>query len=234
MLTWALIALTSLTWGANPRGSDRHPAAAFSESVDSLPAPAKPSFKTCFENVLKENYDSMLRQMDELITNNVLDIGNPSGLSRDERVAVLSYTYSTYDTVNSILRERQDARQSSKTADDVEAIAPYVEVLNAALDKLPPYKGTVLRTTSSMPSKILAEHQVGSTVTYPAYTSTSMERRLGAKYNFTIRSETGADLGGYASNTNEQEVLFKPGTRFRITKREKKNGNTYIEMEEAP
>ena len=197
------------------------------ESHDATPAPAHSvtAFQTNFEQVLGENYSFMTRELKRLGDQDVIEIGNFYHLSLDQRIAVLSYTYSTYEPVNS--RLRNGGRGAAE-------IAPYVEVLNSALDLLDHYNGTVMRTVDSLPPAVLAQHQVGKTVTYAAYTSTSKKRSLTAAYNFTIRSRTGADLDGYASNSNEREVLFKPGTNFRVLGRTVKDGRFYFEMEELP
>ncbi len=192
-------------------------------------APARevssPAFRDTFEQVLDENYSFMERELKHLGEQGVIELGNYSHLSLDQRIAVLSYTYSTYEPVNARLRKGGFAAAE---------IAPYVQVLNSALELLGRYNGVVLRTVDRLPPAVLAQHQLGATVIYAAYTSTAKRRSLTAAYNFTIRSRTGADLDGYASNSNEQEVLFKPGTSFRVTSRTVKDGRTYIEMEELP
>lgn len=100
-----------------------------------------------------------------------------------------------------------------------------------AILKLPDYKGTVYRSVSvdNMPDeeKFNKEHQPGSVVIYPAFTSASLEVYDDSmKYLIVILSKHGKDMTEY--NPGEQEILFKRGTMFYVTSRD---GNT-IYMEE--
>lgn len=107
-----------------------------------------------------------------------------------------------------------------------------VRRIDAALDKLPEYTGMVYRSVSAASlDDVEAFEQTHKTlgyIRYYAYTSTSADAPYDPtmEYQFVIRSRHGRDMRRY--NPLEQEVLFKRGTVFIITKR---IGNTFY-MEE--
>lgn len=107
-----------------------------------------------------------------------------------------------------------------------------VRRIDAALDKLPEYTGTVYRLVSAASlDDVEAFEQTHKTlgyIRYYAYTSTSADAPYDPtmEYQFVIRSRHGRDMRRY--NPLEQEILFKRGTVFIITKR---IGNTFY-MEE--
>lgn len=100
---------------------------------------------------------------------------------------------------------------------------PWIELLDRALEKLPVYKGEVHRSIDingfEDMDAYLNMHQVGETIIYPAYTSAS----AGITYDETmkiqliIESKTGRDARVY--NPNEQEIIFRRNTDFKVVKR---------------
>jgi len=79
---------------------------------------------------------------------------------------------------------------------------------------------------------------VGKIITEKAFTSTSYTKGAEFKRNtrFTIYSETGKKIDFLSNHPYEKEVLFKPGTEFRILSK-KTNAETGIReivMEEVP
>lgn len=105
-----------------------------------------------------------------------------------------------------------------------------VRNLDAALDKLPDYEGTVYRSISTEfmdVDQFWAEHQVNKPVRYNAYTSTSKEiYDSSMEIQMVLHVKHGKDISSY--NTNEKEVLVPRGLWFYLTQID---GNT-IYMEE--
>ena len=147
-------------------------------------------------------------------------------LESAEAKALAGYTDEDYETIN---KELRDGILSEKT---VEKTA-YIK---AALDQLPSHKGVVYRGNHS---KVLEWHDfsVGSIFCDPAFLSTSLlesvcdyfstqEGSAGNGVLFVIKCK-GKSAGKYISryaieeHQGEEEVLFPPGTKFRITKVEK-------------
>lgn len=130
-----------------------------------------------------------------------------------EEAAIYRYVSGESYTLNEKLRSGVPLTSAEQQlADD----------LQRAILKLPTFEGTVYRSLSSDMVNNLevfnAAHQPGSSVTYPAFTSTgktlydeTMDIQL------IIKSKTGRDLTGI--NDAEKEVLLPRGTRFKVIKR---------------
>lgn len=106
-----------------------------------------------------------------------------------------------------------------------------VRGIDKAIMKLPDYQGTVYRSvgTQRMPDikKYDMQHQPGLIITYPDYTSASLEVYDEAmEYQLVIKSKHGKDMTKY--NEAEKEIIFKRGSTFFVTER---HGNI-IYMEE--
>lgn len=104
-----------------------------------------------------------------------------------------------------------------------EEMQAVVRDIDAALDKLPVYTGTVYRSLTSdmMPDVALFwdQHKIGEIVTYPAYTSSGTEvYDSSMDIQLIIQSKRGRDMREY--NPMETEVVFKRNSRFRVEKRE--------------
>ncbi len=148
---------------------------------------------------------------------------NKFGLTDAEIAMLGTYTGHGHKVLNAALREK---------GINLKEVRPFIETLNSALQKLPNYAGLVTRSSTWMPPSELAEHQVGNIVTYPAYTSASARGGAG-RLLFKIRSKSGKQLFKLSMNPVEDEVLFLPGTRFKVLKRtDFEWGWTEFELEE--
>lgn|GEM_PF-6424785 len=114
----------------------------------------------------------------------------------------------------------------------------YTDTINYALTRLPNYQGLVMRGVD-LPESVLKAHKVGDIVTYEAFTSTAVGKEFPGLQKLTIRSLTGKYIEDFFK-TNESEVLFRTGARFKILKRNDERirrlgvTRTAIEMEEVP
>lgn len=105
----------------------------------------------------------------------------------------------------------------------------HVSQLNNALDKLPTHKGTVFRKAKLTQSQI-EMYQPGKIVEERGFTSTSKDKDIwNGNVQFVVTSKSGRDISRISKHPHEEEVLFKSGTRFRITK----NEGGKIHMEEV-
>jgi NAD:arginine ADP-ribosyltransferase len=144
-------------------------------------------------------------------------------MTPEELTAVKYYSDSGYGCMNSYLRE-----QTKKN----ENLEPLIEAMNSGLSKLPNYLG-VVRRGGNLPASVRAKHTVGSTVDYPAFTSTSTAAGFGSNDLFMIYSQTGKPIMGFSSHAGEHEVLFRSGAKFKVLDVQNDGkGRSYFVMKE--
>ncbi|MBP8810203.1 MAG: DUF4157 domain-containing protein [Kofleriaceae bacterium] len=145
----------------------------------------------------------------------------------EQLVAILLYTSTHYVEWNRTLRTA-DTQTIGEHADGI-ALA------DRGLAKLPVHEGWVYRGVDHLPPEALAIYQTGEVVTEAAFTSTS--NASGAQYQgqvqFKIKSRTGRDVAGLSRYDHEREILFRPGTRFLVTDKERDGDVTIITLEEV-
>lgn len=131
-------------------------------------------------------------------------------LSDEEQYAINQYISSESYKINDALRnETKLTEQQEKILDS----------LDDALDKFPKYKGNVTRSIildNDELKEFLKEHKQGNTVTYKAYTSTTVGNRYNDVSNIElhIKSKNGRDIRKF--NKEEQEILFRRNTEFQV------------------
>jgi NAD:arginine ADP-ribosyltransferase len=155
---------------------------------------------------------------------------HPSGLPSltwDDRLAFTHYTGLGYEDLNEALRsDTLDASQHARVA-----------ALNTALEKLPAHHGPVVRGTD-LPPDVLAQYQPGEVVTEKAFLSSTTDPvvaqspAFAGNVEFRIMSSTGRDISSFSLFPDEQEVLFRPRTRFYVVNKtvDPLTGRTIIEM----
>jgi hypothetical protein len=163
----------------------------------------------------KEDYSKAMKTLDQYggdyFEEHAYKAINKDGLSPTEFQGLRYYTGSGYSQINPILRSPDTAENVAK----LPQVRAVIDGTNAGLTKLPNYIGTVNRG-ASLPDSVLAQHTVGAVVEYPSYTSTSTENGFGGAHRFVIQSYTGKYVDSYSTCKGEQEVLFRPGAKFRI------------------
>ena len=161
----------------------------------------------------------------------IKNTGKKCGLKKKEINAINRYVNSFddgwYRKINETLREGKKLRPED------EAIC---KSLDSALDKMPKYKGQLLRTINIPEDKLpmwLKQHQVGDTIVFDAYTSTTKgsERQAKGNVDFVIiNSHNGSDLSAF--NPIQQEILYKRGSKFNVTNYKIKNSRHILYIEE--
>lgn len=147
--------------------------------------------------------------------------------SWDDQLALADYTGSGYEDLNSALRS--DALDASQHA--------RVAALNNALEKLPAHDGPVVRG-SNLPPDVLARYQPGEVITEKAFLSTTTDPAVAhspafaGNVEFRILSSTGRDISSVSLFPEEQEILFRAGTKFYVVNKtfDPLTGRTVIEM----
>lgn len=149
-------------------------------------------------------------------------------LSSEERAVIYTYTTPYFDRINRGLREVPPLKESEE----------FNESLNEVLDKIPDYSGTVYRGMGFSSSNDFYDFvskmmgQISGGISFATPMSTSVSKDIANDFaepdfslkegNYTvimtIKSKTGKQISKYSDVPQEQEVLFKAGTKFRPKK----------------
>lgn len=125
------------------------------------------------------------------------------------------------DDLNSILREPYTAPQVMKKAARV-----YEKDLNMSLSKVKSYKGETYRVIEDSGGAIAAKYSPGNIVKQNEFISTSRSpnaaafsytRARSGSTRFKIQSKTGKPIEKTSYHQTEHEVLFRSGSRFKVT-----------------
>ena len=188
-----------------------------------------------FRAELGPQYVKALSQLQELITSEERRLPEAHAkLAEAEKVAIYHYSAMGYRELNKVLR-KADVEATAKQAG-------FIKVLSSALNKLPPYVGTVYRGgmlpaygerdyfspfhgQKTVDPRRLAAFKPGQVFVDKGFMSTSVHSPEGIRQAFgcrealyTISSKYGHDISSLAVISNELEVLFVPGSEFRINR----------------
>lgn len=160
-----------------------------------------------------ESYKNLLLQQLEAVTDrsnqSVHDVFQRM-LSLDDLILISAYTGNYYQPVNSTLWKKKN----------INKIECFVRDLRKSLKKFPNYIGEVYRGTN-LPKNILKEHRPGNIVVYNAFTSASIggisEIFRDQPVWIKIHSLHAKDISDF--NEDEGEVIFNPGTQFKVLTR---------------
>jgi hypothetical protein len=153
------------------------------------------------------------------------------GLTPTEYAAMQVYSSGSYKRINNTLRDVTDATPKQK-----QVAKAYETAVSRALDKLPNQPGTAYRGIGANRLGALGDVKPGDTISDKGFASSSTSREIAkgfGRHTLVIRHKSGKDfskvVGGF-----ENEVLFKPGTKFKVRKVETDQaGNTTITVEET-
>lgn len=127
-------------------------------------------------------------------------------LTPEAAMPIIAYSGSHYAKLNDELRKGQMTMDQYK----------FMKSLNAGLDKLPAYEGTTYRKASLTPEQF-ALYKPGMVVEERGFTSTSTNKNVwSGSYQYVVHGKSGRDIKKLSKFPNEQEVLFKSGTRFLV------------------
>lgn len=159
----------------------------------------------------------------------VYQYGSAQGLSTAEINLVHSYTFDLYQGLN------KDILTGKK------GITEFVtNKLNAALTKLPNEKIEVFRGLSvSNPAEFAKSLQKSGSFRFDSFTSTSRSMEKAREFTekgkaviFEIKSKTGKNVSKLSSQKDEEEILFRAGTKFNYISHSERNGVVYIKIRE--
>lgn len=137
---------------------------------------------------------------------------NTSELNAADQAALTEYTGWGYNELNDALRR---GNPSPAQRERIDAVA-------AALTKLPDYRGEVYRE-ANLTGPEIAVYEAGKIITEPAFTSTYADSRaMSGNTEWVIESRSGKSIAEHSDVPNENEILFAPGTQFKVTSVDKK------------
>jgi hypothetical protein len=184
-----------------------------------------PSIASWFRNDLGGN--SLDEWYEAIVSRIGADHPAATSLSREELVAVYGYTTNFYTELNGAMRSLNDA--------DVQRLLPFLKAATSGIHGLPNVSSELTRRMRSIPTFVDELLQPGNIFSDRAFGSSSMRQDLtqfGSEYIITIRGQSGAAVYDFSAFADEAEVLFAPGTRFRVTRRWQEGGTTRIILEE--
>ena len=175
-------------------------------------------------SLLPENVLTYQNKVNEL--QNQIE-GSKIELSDDEQYAINQYIGPESYKINEILRNNLGLTKQQKE---------LLSNLDKMLDKMPNYEGIVQRSLmldNKALSKFLKTYKTGRIIKYNQYISTTTGTRYNELSNIElhIKSKTGKDIRKF--NKEEQEILFKRNTTFKVIKTEKIGKEYHIYMEEV-
>lgn len=173
-------------------------------------------FRTDKETVEKQSYFERAKSINKRI-------------KASEALSVRKYTGSFYDKLNKYLRTSKKPPSEEYNS--------IVKSTNAGLRKLESFKGVAFRG-SQLDRKAFKKYtdalEAGKPHKELAYFSTT--ESIGKKFNgntiYKINSKNGKRVKAISQFPNEEEVLFKAGTKFKVNKAIKTKGGYEIEMDE--
>ena len=141
------------------------------------------------------------------------ELAQTLGLTQAEHSMIHTYTANGFMDINRLLYGLEPYKENTLLV-----LKPAIEVLSQALEKLPNYKGKLVRCLS-LPTEKLAEYQIDAVVKHDAFTSASTgaeEVFVGEPIRMIIFSKTGKRIEMFSTKPDEKEVLFDKGTSFKV------------------
>jgi hypothetical protein len=170
--------------------------------------------------------DEKISSFSEIIERNISEVRwkvkyRDCGLTDAEIFSIKMYTGDFFSLLNPVLR--------MGTAPKLRKWQPVIGAINSGLAKLSEYKGTALRVQTM--TKILSrQYCVGCIITMKAFTSTTLLSGIGDNDTvLEIKSKRGRYIAPLSTNEEEEEVLFRTGTKFKVLFYDRTHGKYTLE-----
>lgn len=178
------------------------------------------------DNIYKKSYDSFLKVFDSYTYKQTAETGENLDAITDYKIplklAAIIYMYTAYNHFD-------DTNYQLRVLDPLKIdkdIKEYSTLLNKALNYLPHYKNeTVYRDIKNSSEEIIKYYKQhkGKVITEKSFLSTHIENSrwsdedTGVHFIIKTANKTNArDLRTLSFNSEEQEVLIKSGTKFKV------------------
>ena len=145
-------------------------------------------------------------------------------LTPEQKAAIRDYSDSGYRRINGQLRARA---VTARTRHEINALI-------SALKELPGFEGDVFRS-AAIEGRLLRKYQrVGTVITERAFISTSRSpsKAFSGNVRFYLISKRGKEIDQWSEYPDEEEVLFPPGTRFKVLEYVREGNEIEIFLEE--
>ncbi|WP_286741115.1 MULTISPECIES: RHS repeat-associated core domain-containing protein [unclassified Pseudoalteromonas] len=154
-------------------------------------------------------------------------------LTRDEFLSLAVYTTNLYKPINSGLRgfSPKDKEKWAKAVADTDQA-----LIKLAENPLLRYEGQVIRGDQFSDDLLEELFPIGGIHHEKGFKSSSsnLDKPFDGNTKILITSKTGINIANNAAvKPEEEEVLFKSGTKFKVISRIKVNGTNFIELEEV-
>ena len=156
------------------------------------------------------------------------------GLSKDQSAAIYIYTMEWGETT--LYRVLNNALRSEKRQ-DLKVWFPYMKLFDTALDKLPTVKEVIWRGVPLDIGKNFIKNQIFTWWSVNSCSSSVdvIENFLGNDKHptlFLIEAISGKKVSGYTEYENEDEIILRMGTQFRVKSNplEQKNGSILVHL----
>jgi len=145
-------------------------------------------------------------------------------LTPEQKAAIRDYSDSGYRRINEQLRAR--------TVTD--RIRHEIEILTSALEELPNFQGDVFRGAAIEEGLLRKYQRVRDIITERAFISASLSpsKAFSGNIRFYIISKRGKEIDQWSAYPDEEEVLFPPGTRFKVLEYGRDGNEIEIFLEE--
>ncbi|MDH2068765.1 PAAR domain-containing protein [Pantoea sp. GD03673] len=153
------------------------------------------------------------------------DIETSKVLTDDQIGALYGYTTNEgYSAINPALRG------TAELTPQLEAFAAHA---TEGLQRLPAYTAETKRGIFSLPESVLNKNQIGNVVSDAGFMSTSAKEPFMGSISINVKGVSGKDISFLSEFPNEAEVLYPPGTKFKVIDRVDSDGKVILNYEEV-
>ena len=168
-------------------------------------------------------------------SDSALVLAHLSRLTKPQIICLRAYTISRKrDGLTIFQRINNRLRFPDQSTSATEPLDALIVTLIAAIDDLPVWTGPAYRRTN-LPAHVLEEARTGSFADagFLSCTTRSGLNLFGGRDWLVLRSKSGRRIGGCSANPDEEEVIFRPNTRFRVSRLEETPDGVTIILNEV-
>jgi hypothetical protein len=148
--------------------------------------------------------------------------------SSQELAAIKDYTGGVFEHLNRYLRGNRTFFQKLLALGTLgrytTALTSSAKLITSGLNRLPAYQDKNVYRATHIPDEAYNSYKPGSVITEHGFTSCSKTmkgiRIQPSHVVFVIRSREGRDIQKFSISPHEEEVLFRPETRFKVLSKE--------------
>lgn len=179
-------------------------------------APQNGDFDTLVDSLLQKEMNRLNLAMTRIQENPGYNASHLCGLNQQEQLAFHLYSGNAFKKINSSLRE-QNAYNLSR-------LAPLIKTIVSGMNKLQPEQVPLYRG-ADLPTHVLEGYRPGCVVEEKGFLSTSSDLEVAESFGtqtFYYQPSayaSGVDMALFAVRSNEREILFAPGAKFKVLDR---------------